>query len=241
MAQEIGDGMETTERLLTGRRQTAQEVLGLPIKIVEGLPRNVVYLKDGEGRLTKLTYTTPEMEEMDAKGIEYDMDDGRITGAEFAGDPKEAIQQVVEIFQNSDIAARNIKSLDTFEQTMVATMLRQFHILVEKQRGYRHSNVRELGESGVLKRISEKVIRAKEELGDPDTQVQKLKELHEKLPDDATTQEMLEHLKKEQSILFPGNQNEDSIDNLVLDIANLCEILYVLHFDGWYKPLDEDV
>jgi hypothetical protein len=148
---------------------------------------------------------------------------------------------VVEIFQRSDIASRNLKDLDTYEQTMVGIMLRQFHILVTKQRGYRHSNVAALDIAGLLGRIEEKVVRAKEELGDPKEQIKRLKALHESLDDDAGVRELDEFLAKERRILFPGGNNDDTIDNLVLDIANLSEILYAFYFDAWFKPLDEDV
>lgn len=169
------------------------------------------------------------------------LNDGRLTGKELAGEPKEALQAVVEIFQRSDIAPHNIKDLDTFEQTMVAVMLRQFHILVTKQRGYRHSNVEELDISGLLGRISEKVVRAKEELGDPKEQVKKARALMADLEPDADVREMAQALSKIDKILNPGGQNDDTIDNLVLDIANLSEILYAFYYDAWFKPLDEDV
>ena len=172
---------------------------------------------------------------------ENPLEDGRLTGKELAGDPQEALQAVVEIFQRSDINARNLKDLETFEQVMVGVMLRQFHILVPKQRGYRHSNVAALDIPGLLGRIEEKVIRAKEELGDPKEQIKKQRALRDKLPDDATPAEMAEYIAKTDRILFPGGNNDDTIDNLVLDIANLSEILYAFYFDAWFKPLDEDV
>lgn len=172
---------------------------------------------------------------------ETTLEDGRLTGKEFAGDPKEALQKVVEIFQRSDIDARNLKDLDTFEQTMVGVMLRQFHILVKKQRGYRHSNVATLDIDGLLGRIEEKVVRAKEELGDPKEQIKKQRALRESLADDATATEMAQYIAKQDRILFPGGGNDDTIDNLVLDISNLSEILYAFYFEAWFKPLDEDV
>lgn len=169
------------------------------------------------------------------------LNDGRLTGKEFAGDPKEALQQVVEIFQKSDVAANNLKDLDTFEQVMVGIMLRQFHILVTKQRGYRHSNVAALDLHGLLKRVEEKTVRAWEEIGNPGEQVKRQKELRESLPEDATAQEMAAYIAKQDKILFPSGSNEDTIDNLILDIANLSEILYAFYYDAWFKPLDEDV
>jgi hypothetical protein len=201
----------------------------------------VIEIGTGRGG-NKITVHNVEDAETGAKGkFVENQPSVRVTGEDIAGSPKEAIQQIVETMQKSDIAANNLKSLDTFEQTMVGTMIRQFHILVTKQRGYRHSNVSALEIPGLLGRIEEKVVRAKEELGDPKEQVKKLKTMHLDLPDDCTEGEMLEYLAKERKVLFPGGNNDDTIDNLILDIANLCEILYVYYYDAWYKPLAEDV
>lgn len=163
----------------------------------------------------------------------------RVSGTEIAGNPYDAVQQVVEILRGTQIEPHMLRDFNTFEQTIVATFVRQLHLMVQKQRGYGKANIAMLKSRGILKRIEEKVLRGYEEIGDPEIQLEKIKELQASLDDEATPSELATHMRKIDAILNPGGSNEDTADNLFLDIGNLGQIGYVEFNGAWGKPLEE--
>lgn len=220
---------------------------------VEGTDRAAVEMKEMEAKVREIMATAPEnVQFVTGSGTPFpqkwldQIEEGenldkveRISGTQIAGNPYEAVQQVVEILRNTYIEPHMLKDFVTFEQTIVATFVRQLHLMVEKQRGYGTKNIAMLEAIGILRRIEEKVLRGYEEIGDPKTQVERLKELRAALPDDPSATEMAVFIRQEEEILFPGGSNEDTIDNLALDIANLGEILYVEMNGAWGHPLEE--
>lgn len=166
----------------------------------------------------------------------------RISGTDIAGDPKAAIQEIVERFRDFDISPFMLKELDTFEQVFVATMILKLQLLVDKQKDYKSGNIVVLGVPGILKRLGEKQQRAFSLVGNPDEQVAEAKKVMANLPTDAAPEEERRALLRLDKILNPSNAVQDErVDDTLMDAGNYGDIAYVVWHGAWGKPLEENL
>jgi hypothetical protein len=166
----------------------------------------------------------------------------RISGTELAGNPKEAIQEIVEQFRQFDISPHMLKEMDTFEQTFVALMLLKFRMMVAKQKDYGPGNIGKAGLRGIITRATDKLERIKTLVGDPETQVESSQNIIKNIPDDASFEEMDKALFDLYKILVPGNAVQDErIDDTLMDLGNYGDIAFVLYHRAWGKALEENL
>lgn len=166
----------------------------------------------------------------------------RIAGADIAGNPKEAIQGLVEKFRDFDISPFMLKEFLTFEQTFVATMVLKFHLLYKKQKDYGPHNISKAGLSGVITRTQDKLERAKILIGDPPEQISSIKTLLAELPADASAHELDVFATRVNMIINPSNAVQDErVDDTLMDLGNYGDIAYILYHQAWGKPLEENL
>lgn len=162
----------------------------------------------------------------------------RISGTDIAGNPVKAIQTLVDWFYNIDVSPHGLKDFETFEETFIAIMILKFHMMVAKQKDYGPQNISKAGVRGVLTRGQDKLERAKVLIGDPESQVEKVKKLLSELPDDATVSELVEFTADVQDVVAPSNAVKgETIEDTFMDWGNYGDIAYALLMNAWGKPL----
>lgn len=166
----------------------------------------------------------------------------RISGTDIAGDPKAAIQAIVEKFRDIDISAFMLKEFDSFEQTFVAMMVLKFHMMVAKQNDYGPGNISKAGLRGVMTRATDKLERIKSLIGEPESQVETIKLLLERLPDDADVADLDEFAWNVNKTINPSNAvGDERVDDTLMDLGNYGDIAYVLYHGAWGKQLEKNI
>jgi hypothetical protein len=173
-----------------------------------------------------------------------------ISGDEFAGPVADAstyITAIVELMKQIDPTEYNLADLDTFEQVLVGVQVRKFHLMREKHKGYGEKNIKndtdnvENSLRKLLTRMRDKIERADNLLGNPDTQVKDVRTILETLDEESTLQESLDALKAIHTVVNPQQTHaEESIEDTFMDFGNYGDIGYSVLMDAWAKPMESD-
>jgi hypothetical protein len=164
----------------------------------------------------------------------------RISGTDIAGNPKEAIQQIVEQFRKFDITPHMLKEFDTFEQTMLAVLIMKFHLMIAKQKDYGPGNILKAGQRGIATRAQDKLERLLNLIGDPETKINTVDSLLNDLPDDASYRELDEFASAVSTVLRGNKAANESIDDTWMDLGNYGDIGYTEFHGAFGKPLEEN-
>lgn len=171
-----------------------------------------------------------------------EMEDGRLSGTEFAGQvpgDEDYIKAIVELMDKISPSSYKLSTLGSMEQVMVGVFARMYHLMIAKQLDYGPDNITKAGIRGIVTRANDKIERLKTLVGDPDDQMRRVQDVLEEVPDDASYREMGEALMSIQRIVVPENAVKgESVEDTLLDLANYGLIGYMLYMGAWPKPLE---
>ncbi len=168
------------------------------------------------------------------------MDVERISGTEIAGDPYKTVEFISKLMKNTDFKLHMLKDLPTFEQVLVGTFILKYHLMRTKQRKYGVFNISKAGIYGLLTRLTDKVERLKNLVGDPVNQLEEVRKINEQLQVAENTGEMLLLAAKLDDIINPGNDTDESIEDTAMDAGNYGDIILMLQADAWGRDMEED-
>ena len=236
---------------------------GLPIKIVQGLPKGVAFIVGGTGDhrwygdndaeawkasqedsprgAAVVTLKEADAEEKRQKGEL--MEKGRLTGKELAGEiptDETLVAAATQVFDRIHPTSYKLSELPTMNEVMVGVFVRMYHLMIAKQRDYGPDNITKAGLRGIVTRANDKIERLKTLVGDPDDQIAKVQKVLEELPDDATNDEMATALMQLNTIVIPkAAVKGESIEDTLLDLADYGLIGYMVYMGAWPKPLQD--
>ncbi len=178
---------------------------------------------------------------IDFEGADVDVDNfRRISGYEIAGNPKQKVAQMVDLFYSIDISPHMLKEFDSFEEVFIAIALLKFRLMVKKQKDYGPGNIGKGGLSGLVTRTVDKIERLKNLVGEPEKQLESIKNLLGELPDDATADELDAFALAVARIANPKNAVEnETVEDTFMDVGNYGDIGFAYLFGAWGKPLRE--
>lgn len=132
-----------------------------------------------------------------------------------------------------------LRNLDSFEQVFTGVMAIKLQLMIAKQKDYGPGNIQKSGLRGISTRATDKIERWKTLQGDPDAQVEKIKELLDDLADDASGSELDSFAYNVAKVVNPTNAVEgESLDDTIMDLGNYGDIAYIVLYDAWGKPLE---
>lgn len=174
------------------------------------------------------------------------LEDGRLTGEEFAGEvpsDEALVQATTQLFDRIHPTSYKLSDLDTMNEVMVGVFARMYHMMVAKQKDYGPDNISKAGVRGIITRANDKIERLKTLVGDPDAQLSRIQAELRVLADDASYREMGEALLAIEKIAIPqAAVKGENIEDTLLDLANYGLIGYMVYMCAWGKPLvTEDV
>lgn len=181
--------------------------------------------------------TEDEVEANISAGEPVDFENARtISGEDIAPPPtpEQYIQAAVTLFAQIDEQGYTLKELASFEQVMVGVMVRMFKLMQEKQRGYGKSNISKAGLHGLFTRATDKIERAKNIVGDPVENVDKIKAV---LTDETYTE--ARKLSVIDKLVNPETYADESVDDTLIDLANYGLIMYMVQSDSWGKDMED--
>jgi hypothetical protein len=152
---------------------------------------------------------------------------------------KAQLSGLAEIMGNLELKPSMLKELDYFEQVFVAVMALKLQMMIPKQKDYKSGNIEKLKVTGILKRMGEKIERAYSLIGDPDEQINAIKQELRSLADDASSDELDHFVYNIDKIVNPSNAVQDEkVDDTLMDSGNYGDIAYTYYHGAWGKPLE---
>jgi hypothetical protein len=212
---------------------------------IEGSSINQALKEQEKRRMSDQTITQYDahLGEMSGDSVDRNFEDAQtISGEDIAPTPapEDYIKAVVSVFSQIDEQEYDIAKLTSFEQVMVGVMVRMFKLMQEKQRGYGKSNISKAGLHGLFTRATDKIERAKNIVGDPVEQVERVQELiraHRLDPTADTDANFIDNVAK---IVNTQEFAEESIEDTLIDLANYGLIMYMVQNDAWGKDMEEN-
>lgn len=151
---------------------------------------------------------------------------------------KETFNAIANIFSKINVEDYSLGEFDTFEQVLIANFAFKFNTMIAKQKGYGPENISKAGLRGIITRTQDKLERAKTLIGDPENQVNRVKEAILDFDNAETQEELFEIVARIDSIVNPKSAlSDESLVDTLGDLGNYGDIAVILHEGAWGKRM----